>query len=517
MSYTALLGRALTLLRQDDADGALECANEVLETIRGKGPSDKASEVSALCACVDAYLALGDATKALAKAEEALAIAKPLAGSLSEAVPALALAKAKFWGSQESKDALALLREIGATWGETAMLLSLALQAAKDPAKARSLLEIARQKQRRWQEAFAQLTLSLGALSKGSPGLQAVEDFLQIAQKHGVRIAATDVGYVDSGLRRFEGLSTMEDLQDIHDRLSAASKGGQRSAVAWATLDMANAKLGQGDKLQVPEVEEALAQLEKLGTKEGLAMARLEVLRWLGVLGIPHLPPGPFGRSASFGEAMSGKQANQANRRHGQSKRALKAQQAQQAQRIEVETTDTGSSSSEDSGRSQVTVPQMDLLWPSQPLPPGEIRRGAFADLPERCSLLPGQVFRKGQGGQGHEPRPVTPPEAEKAEEKRAGGAKQKAPRPWPSVGRTKEAKKTGTEARPVATPLKVKLPELPGGLDWALPAKKCLPHFPEVSADLMILAQEAQRLDPRLPAKKQLNEFLLKPTRFVL
>eukprot|EP00913_Durusdinium_trenchii_P011910 g11187.t1 len=103
-----------------------------------------------------------------------------------------------------------------------------------------------------------------------------------------------------------------------------------------------------------------------------------------------------------------------------------------------------------------------------------------------------------------------------KAEEKRAGGAKQKAPRPWPSVGRTKEAKKTGTEARPVATPLKVKLPELPGGLDWALPAKKCLPHFPEVSADLMILAQEAQRLDPRLPAKKQLNEFLLKPTRFV-
>eukprot|EP00913_Durusdinium_trenchii_P004622 g4291.t1 len=440
----------------DDADGALECANEVLETIRGKGPSDKASEVSALCACVDAYLALGDATKALAKAEEALAIAKPLAGSLSEAVPALALAKAKFWGSQDgegSKDALALLREIGATWGETAMLLSLALQAAKEQAldiqKARSLLEIARQKQRRWQEAFAQLTLSLGALSKGSPGLQAVEDFLQIAQKHGVRIAATDVGYVDSGLRRFEGLSTMEDLQDatepsaskhfvqdIHDRLSAASKGGQRSAVAWATLDMANAKLGQGDKLQVPEVEEALAQLEKLGTKEGLAMARLEYV-------------------SERGEAMSGKQANQANRRHGQSKRALKAQQAQQAQRIEVETTDTGSSSSEDSGRSQVTVPQMDLLWPSQPLPPGEIRRGAFADrhwwevmgfearsqvrssgpedtrrelvdmrsstdLPERCSLLPGQVFRKGQGGQGHEPRPVTPPEAEKARRCRA-------------------------------------------------------------------------------------------------
>eukprot|EP00434_Breviolum_minutum_P033782 symbB.v1.2.029893.t1/scaffold3318.1/size84623/2 len=67
----------------------------------------------------------------------------------------------------------------------------------------------------------------------------------------------------------------MEDLQEIHDRLSAAAKAGQRSAQAWATLDMADAKLSQGS-LKVKELDDAISQLQKAGSKEGLAMGKLE-------------------------------------------------------------------------------------------------------------------------------------------------------------------------------------------------------------------------------------------------
>ena len=274
MSHNALVGRALTLLRQDDPEAALECANEVIEALRS-GAADKGTELSALCACVDAHLALSDATKALSKAEEASSVAKSMSGAYAEAAPALAMAKVKLYGSQESKEALGMLREIGATWGETAVLLSAALMASKEPAQARSLLERARRLQQRWQETFALLTLSLAALPKGSPALTDIDSFLAVAKKHGVTLGDADGA---SSVRRLQGCSTMEDLQEIHDRLSAAAKAGQRSAQAWATLDMADAKLSQGS-LKVKELDDAISQLQKAGSKEGLAMGKLEASR----------------------------------------------------------------------------------------------------------------------------------------------------------------------------------------------------------------------------------------------
>lgn len=67
-------------------------------------------------------------------------------------------------------------------------------------------------------------------------------------------------------------------------------------------------------------------------------------------------------------QVMSAKQSVQQDRRaRAKLRRGLKAK----VTALEAETTDTGSASDE-SGHE---VPQMDLLWPSQPLPPGELRR----------------------------------------------------------------------------------------------------------------------------------------------
>lgn len=67
-------------------------------------------------------------------------------------------------------------------------------------------------------------------------------------------------------------------------------------------------------------------------------------------------------------QVMSAKQSVQRDRRaRAKLRRGLKAK----VTALEAETTDTGSASDE-SGHE---VPQMDLLWPSQPLPPGELRR----------------------------------------------------------------------------------------------------------------------------------------------
>ncbi|CAJ1348429.1 unnamed protein product [Effrenium voratum] len=160
------------------------------------------------------------------------------------AAPKLALVKSKLLGSKEGTDAMALLREIGATWGETALLLGLAKDATKDTAKARAALEQAKLKQNRWLEAFALLTLTLALQPKGSPGATAVDEFLALAKRHGIHVGEADAA---SSIRRLQGSgSTTQDLQDIHDRLSAAAKFGQRQGQAWATLDMADAKLQQG-------------------------------------------------------------------------------------------------------------------------------------------------------------------------------------------------------------------------------------------------------------------------------
>lgn len=196
---------------------------------------------------------------------------------------------------------------------------------------------------------------------------------------------------------------------------------------------------------------------------------------------------------------MSAKQSVQQDRRaRAKLRRGLKAK----VTALEAETTDTGSASDE-SGHE---VPQMDLLWPSQPLPPGELRR--VQDCPERCSLSPGQVFRTSQGH-----LPVGRVDAE-----------QTAPEVQDTKAPTNCQKKSpgflGCKASPtpgVGTLLKVRLHEITsGGMDWSLPAKKCLPPFPELPRELMLFAQEVCR-DPCMPAKKQLSDFLLTPTRSVL
>lgn len=198
-------------------------------------------------------------------------------------------------------------------------------------------------------------------------------------------------------------------------------------------------------------------------------------------------------------QVMSAKQSVQQDRRaRAKLRRGLKAK----VTALEAETTDTGSASDE-SGHE---VPQMDLLWPSQPLPPGELRR--VQDCPERCSLSPGQVFRTSQGH-----LPVGRVDAE-----------QTAPEVQDTKAPTNCQKKSpgflGCKASPtpgVGTPLKVRLHEITsGGMDWSLPAKKCLPPFPELPRELMLFAQEVCR-DPCMPAKKQLSDFLLTPTRSVL
>lgn len=127
---------------------------------------------------------------------------------------------------------------------------------------------------------------------------------------------------------------------------------------------------------------------------------------------------------------------------------------------------------------------------------------------PGLSSLSPGQVFRTSQGH-----LPVGRVDAE-----------QTAPEVQDTKAPTNCQKKSpgflGCKASPtpgVGTPLKVRLHEITsGGMDWSLPAKKCLPPFPELPRELMLFAQEVCR-DPCMPAKKQLSDFLLTPTRSVL
>ncbi|CAJ1377293.1 unnamed protein product [Effrenium voratum] len=174
---------------------------------------EQVAEMSALCSCVEAYVALGDATKAEFRADEACSLAKAFSGTLREAAPKLALVKSKLLGSKEGTDAMALLREIGATWGETALLLGLAKDATKDTAKARAALEQAKLKQNRWLEAFALLTLTLALQPKGSPGATAVDEFLALAKRHGIHVGEADAA---SSIRRLQGSgSTTQDLQEI--------------------------------------------------------------------------------------------------------------------------------------------------------------------------------------------------------------------------------------------------------------------------------------------------------------
>mmetsp|Transcript_37612 Transcript_37612/g.89838 ORF Transcript_37612/g.89838 Transcript_37612/m.89838 type:complete len:207 (+) Transcript_37612:85-705(+) len=181
---------------------------------------------------------------------------------------------------------------------------------------------------------------------------------------------------------------------------------------------------------------------------------------------------------------------------------------------VETETTDAGSTS--DSGRSSQEM-SMDLLWPCQPLPPGQICRGQ--DMPERCSLSPGQVFRKSTPGtpaSTPSSTPSTPSTPVTAPSLKARELQKRGPKPNRGPTATSGAKVHDSlgQAKPSCTP-KASVPEI--SVEWRLPAKKRVPHFPELATELMIFAQEVQMLDPSMPAKKQLSEFLLQPPRFVL
>ncbi|CAE7541524.1 unnamed protein product, partial [Symbiodinium pilosum] len=152
-------------------------------------------------------------------------MANAFESKLSKAVALLALVKAQLMSHQASKDALSVLREIGATWGETALLLGLAQEGAKEAGQAAALLDQAKRKKNRWQEAYALLVTVLGSLPKGAPVATAIANFLTFAKQHGVYVGATDAA---SGIRRLHCYGgTMQDLEDIHDRLGAASKSGK--------------------------------------------------------------------------------------------------------------------------------------------------------------------------------------------------------------------------------------------------------------------------------------------------
>jgi len=211
---------------------------------------------------------------------------------------------------------------------------------------------------------------------------------------------------------------------------------------------------------------------------------------------------------------------------------------------VEADTTDAGSTASEaESGRcsssAEVSPVQMDLLWPDKPLPPGQIQRGQ--DLPPKFSLLPGQVFRNQSVALDKPGKPdgVRTSSAESLEEgvsrnrrgaaevpiKRAGCTRRQKRGPAPRAPAQEapsrvepspsEERELLERAASLRLPLKVKMPEnLPQTpLDLSLPAK--CPFFPEVDANISVLVQ-ATALDPLLPLKKNLTDFLLQPSFLV-
>eukprot|EP00439_Symbiodinium_sp_Y106_P085314 s148_g28.t1 len=391
MSQASLVARSGALLRQDDPGAALECAFEALESARG----EKAVQLLALCACVDAQ-----AKGAASRAEEAAAVANGFDSHLAKASALLALVKAQLMNHQESKDALAVLREIGATWGETALLLGLAQEAAKD-----------------WLGVWClDMTPGIGAGPVAVGTSQAEQE--QVAGS--IRIARDYDDLTAQGGESFEcysGLSGLRQAErcshwsyrscfghseaaslwrndagpggEIHDRLSVASKSGKRLAQAWATLDLADAKLCQGSQVKVPDLEDAQQQLQKLGSKEGLAVCKLEACELLTA----------FRPKAANSRANTCIRLNRScepqdldimvtaarhtvqDRRSTRTKLPMTKSNLKEEPNVEADTTDAGSTASEaESGRcsssAEVSPVQMDLLWPDKPLPPGQIQRG---------------------------------------------------------------------------------------------------------------------------------------------
>lgn len=269
-----LIGRSAALLRQDEAAAALECAEEALDEIRASFVPEKASEISALCACADAFAALGQAEKSLSSATEACTLSKNLGDELVQASSLLTLAKVHLLADKDAVVALAVLRERGVTLGEMALILSLAQNGKAN----RSQVEEARRKENRWHEAFLLLSVSLASLPKAGPAAVAVAEFLRAAKQLGL----VDGGSYEPGssIRRlYECGGSAQELYELARCRDAAKKSGDRQRAGWALLDIASAKLSQKPSCQVAEADEALTIFSSLGLKSCVAAAQLEVSR----------------------------------------------------------------------------------------------------------------------------------------------------------------------------------------------------------------------------------------------
>eukprot|EP00930_Biecheleria_cincta_P038360 TRINITY_DN26364_c0_g1_i1.p1 TRINITY_DN26364_c0_g1~~TRINITY_DN26364_c0_g1_i1.p1 ORF type:complete len:1262 (-),score=317.49 TRINITY_DN26364_c0_g1_i1:101-3793(-) len=280
-SAAALVGRSAALLRQDDAASALECAQEALDAAENEeGDAAKVVEISALCACAEAFVAKGDAAKATANAQQACQKAKSTGDRILECSALLVVLKVELLSIQDAAKAMMTLRETGASWGEMAVILSLAKDAADagGSQKASKQIEEGQANKDRWLEALGLMTLAMASVPKSGPAATARDNFLSVAKELGV-VSTGAYAPTSELFRLHRSGGSVQEMREIEGRLEAAKKAGQKQEEAFALLDLAAAKISQDPAREVPEADEALSQLTKLGSKGGIAAAQLEVSR----------------------------------------------------------------------------------------------------------------------------------------------------------------------------------------------------------------------------------------------
>lgn len=280
-SAAALVGRSAALLRQDDAASALECAQEALDAAQNEeGDAAKVVEITALCACAEAFVAKGEAGKAAASAEQACKQAKATGDRILECPALLVALKIELLSNQDASNAMMILRETGASWGEMAVILSLAKTSADagGSQKASSQIEEGRSNKDRWLEALGLMTLAMASVPKTGPAATARENFFAVAKELGV-VSTGAYEPISELSRLHRSGGSVQEMREIEGRLEAAKKAGKKQEEAFALLDLASAKMSKDPAMEAPEADEALSQLTKLGCKGGVAAAQLEVSR----------------------------------------------------------------------------------------------------------------------------------------------------------------------------------------------------------------------------------------------
>lgn len=280
-SAAALVGRSAALLRQDDAASALECAQEALDAAQNEeGDAAKVVEITALCACAEAYVAKGEASKATVNSQEACKQAKATGDRILVCSALLVALKIELLSIQDASNAMMILRETGASWGEMAILLSLAKEAADagGSQNASKQIEEGRSNKDQWLEALGFMTLAMASVPKSGSAATAIDNFFTVAKELGVVSTGAYVPTSElSRLHRSGG--SVQEVREIEGRLEAAQKAGKKQEQAFALLDLASAKISNDPAMEVPEADEALSLLTKLGSKGGIAAAQLEVSR----------------------------------------------------------------------------------------------------------------------------------------------------------------------------------------------------------------------------------------------